>query len=1632
MRNIFKKNFIIFLIAVMALGFSAFFAGCHSSLNEEEDKIQIEKPDETETPIDPSTQALGESVFKLVVKGAEGDLQIAYGDVSLNANVRASLDGLVLAYIETEVFGMPAKLGLQFENGNKNVLAEIADEKFYFDLSDTAEVAERITAVLEGRDPVVPDTENGETYPPVTIAGLDLESIFSLLDNFDGTSVLGLLTEVVGVKTDSGFEYSVPLMENIGISLFVDNENNLKNLAVTGLELGGVQATAELCNIRYPEEKIVPVSTEEYINIKTYLPVLENFCKDKVESVPQLIETVKNLNLSAISEILRGIKDGKTLSFNVALSSPLDAVAAVTLDFSSGLKAKLSLSALGMQAEVYYDNGKIYILAGNVKIKCGLQDIADLLGVFGISFDVPDLGGLGVNNLRETLAKISALVNGSKIEIEKITANGDEVIIALAGMEFTFNVKEISLGANFKEFGVFVTDISAGEKVIVPEENYSELSAVTPIVKNLYNAVKGGKLVLDGALEVNGTAIALENVKADVNALAFAGNVKIEGIPLSATYTENYLYADLAGIAQVKLDKASMEKVLGDVMGALGGLNTQINLDAGKLLVMVKELTADETGVKLVLDLSEFGFGTAEIALAANGENTDVGLNVAGVSAELTVGTYAGEIVAPQNYGDVSDFVRAVNVEKLISLVKEVLENKTLGAAVKLSMTGLNASGSVALDFGNGIKAGLKAVIGGNEVEVYYADGNIYLIKSGVALKATAEDIGALTALFGGEGTLPEMSGIKIDEVYAENGALKVKLGEILLEIDGESLTAKLTYGDIALSLANISAGEKVIVPEENYSELSAVTPIVKNLYNAVKGGKLLLDGALEVNGTAIALENVKADVNALAFAGNVKIEGIPLSATYTENYLYADLAGIAQVKLDKASMEKVLGDVMGALGGLNTQINLDAGKLLVMVKELTADETGVKLVLDLSEFGFGTAEIALAANGENTDVGLNVAGVSAELTVGTYAGEIVAPQNYGDVSDFVRAVNVEKLISLVKEVLENKTLGAAVKLSMTGLNASGSVALDFGNGIKAGLKAVIGGNEVEVYYADGNIYLIKSGVALKATAEDIGALTALFGGEGTLPEMSGIKIDEVYAENGALKVKLGEILLELDGESLTAKLTYGDITLSLANISAGKKVVVPEITWSNLSDALPLVKNLYNKISSMTFGLSGTLEGARKVTFTDVRVIDSGTNGIVQDFEDGKLSIAGRVTVDDGYIHNIDVVYTENRLYVSYNDTMKLTMGKNSLDNIVKLVKDNLDFILDGFIRSDAVSDLFNSKDYGKILSVLAALDIKKDEMNVTLDLSSLGSESLSISLALKEDETLALSLNAANLSMNASLCDVTEEIVAPADAANYIDVSNIEYLIEGFLVTATKESKTFVMRGSVDLAINLFGIDQTITVGLEANVRINSDNSVDAYVVWDNSHPQKILGTYVMTGTIHEQAIKFGKTLVTLKDDVLYLDRMDMKQKTFLGMTTGFENGDYEHKKIAAADCSGQTLTNVIFYIFGLQPSLLGDGNEEDGPAMQYEKIFKNYQSDSPFNHRLIVATSVLAGSDMLGDLTADILLDQNKNITNVTAELVIDFVVGNITPTVNATHFVEETYDFTDAFQAIQNNEYSDFVV
>lgn len=89
----------------------------------------------------------------------------------------------------------------------------------------------------------------------------------------------------------------------------VDGNNDLTSLAVTGLAAGGTEAVIELNGISYPAQKPVPVSVEGYKNVKDYLPLLENFCKEKIDSVPQLIETIKKTDFGRLVETIKAVKE---------------------------------------------------------------------------------------------------------------------------------------------------------------------------------------------------------------------------------------------------------------------------------------------------------------------------------------------------------------------------------------------------------------------------------------------------------------------------------------------------------------------------------------------------------------------------------------------------------------------------------------------------------------------------------------------------------------------------------------------------------------------------------------------------------------------------------------------------------------------------------------------------------------------------------------------------------------------------------------------------------------------------------------------------------------------------------------------------------------------------------------------------------------------------------------------------------------------------------------------------------------------------------------------------------------------------------------------------------------------------
>ena len=431
----------------------------------------------------------------------------------------------MLGFADADLFCMKVSLGVQFADGNKNVLLEALGEKLYFDLADTAEVVERISALVEGREPVVPDIAAGETYPPVEIGGLDLGAIFSLLDNFDATSILGMLADTVGVETENGYEYNVPVLGDVAVKMSVDGNNDLTSLAVTGLAAGGTEAVIELNGISYPAQKPVPVSVEGYKNVKDYLPLLENFCKEKIDSVPQLIETIKKTDFGRLVETIKAVKEAGAVSFDVALNAGVKVTAKATVDFADGLTVALKATVSGNEIEVYYADGAFYLLKEGVSLKANAEDISALAALFGADIGDIDLGGLALGS---------------------IGADNGVLQVRLGGLTLTLDVAALEAEINYNGYSAKVTGIAAGGRVNVPEIAWSELGNAVPLVENLFEKISGLTFgfsgTIDGAKKVTFTDVRVIDSGTDGIAQDFEnGKISRVGVGSAAQDVLNHI-----------------------------------------------------------------------------------------------------------------------------------------------------------------------------------------------------------------------------------------------------------------------------------------------------------------------------------------------------------------------------------------------------------------------------------------------------------------------------------------------------------------------------------------------------------------------------------------------------------------------------------------------------------------------------------------------------------------------------------------------------------------------------------------------------------------------------------------------------------------------------------------------------------------------------------------------------------------------------------------------------------------------------------------------------------------------------------------------------------------------------------
>ncbi|PWM70407.1 MAG: hypothetical protein DBX59_11180 [Bacillota bacterium] len=985
-------------------------------------------------------------------------------------------------------------------------------------------------------------------------------------------------------------------------------------------------------------------------------------------------------------------------------------------------------------------------------------------------------------------------------------------------------------------------------------------------------------------------------------------------------------------------------------------------------------------------------------------------------------------------------------------LIAAVAQNKSVAFDVALTVQNTPIAAAVTLDFANGFKASVAAEVAGAEIALYYAEDTLYLNAGAIALQCSLETVGEILSMFGVERTaladLPALlknfaAGIEIEYISAEGDKIYAGVSGLEIEFDTKTFSLKISSEAFSAQLNALAAGGRVDVPAAEYSDAAHLLPVAKALIGIVESGGAAIDGAVSAGGTEITLGNVRVSLKPFGLSGNVGVAGMEFAAVFAEDKLYLSGDNFPAVSLDSAALLKIL---LSVSAKLPSAASVAVSDILGFVESFSADESGLLLQLNLQSIGAGKAQLSVSAENGGVSVQISSDVFDAELLAAPFAGTVEPPVGHNDISGFIKAADLDYLMEVVSSVMEAKSLGGSISLNMPALSLEGDVTLDFADGLKAAVGVTLGGSDIRLFYADNVIYLLKDGVALSATGEEIESLLKLFGADAKgAVDLSSVN---VYEEDGKLKIALGGAVISVDGETMRVGVSYGDMVAELDRVGAGDAVVVPAAEYSEFAAIGEVAESLYKMIGGMKFEVAGSFDlNGTQIVFENARVYSTGDGrDLTADFNSGKISLGGTLLV--GGTHKIQVSFDGTNMYLCYNDAMKVVMSKSSLDVVAKVLKENFAFILDGFVKADELTDMVNAKDYGAIVSALRSLKSYRDEAQLPVVELEIGLGDGAIGLVLRKTAENGVGVTLAeNQTFTITKSDVSEApVTAPADADVYMNLSDISYLADAFFKTANKN--VFKLSGDIKVNLNVLGIKADLSVGLEANVRINKNaegriTGVDAYVVFDNTRVAKKGSQDVENTTvsaIHDLALKYGKSVITFTGDTLYIDRMNMKKSletvSWWPIKSGYQFAEtaYEHKKIAAADCTGDALKDLIFYALGVNTNLVNmfkfDGTPDIASALGGYSS-GNVVNGVPQEHNVTLNLAALTGSDMFKPSTFRIAANAENLLVGLNVEeLLIDFGVGTVKVGLSAENDLDGVLD-ESCFEEYLNNEYQPFI-
>ncbi len=1001
-----------------------------------------------------------------------------------------------------------------------------------------------------------------------------------------------------------------------------------------------------------------------------------------------------------------------------------DVDVSVSLNLNT-LNAVANTSMFGVNADLYYTNGKVYVDASALKLVADCDDIAELV-----------ISALPNGEAKDVFASMFAILDSTQIDYAGIYQTGNIISIDLVDMmlNFTINNNLITRAACTFNGTEYAVNISYNEfEFNLPEYNYINVFDLADFVEPVKNMINGTGI--SGNLTLNYGEYNLDaKVVVNYNPLQVELYTNILGAEIAVVYSNDTFYLTLndSKLCTTTQSLTTLVDYIKDYFDV--ETNTEISAeDVENIKDAVNALDAYITFIKTD-DIYKFMFEGVTTSISVNNNLLDFGVSYANASGVFSTTSINPQISAINSAEYETITITKAGLDEFVNNIKQTAYE----ANVQVNLLDSVIDISVKIDFTNGLLINLDTTVYDYNVAVVVQGDELYInvdenIKvsgkiteldviiqklkdelsnqsqtSALNASANTDDLNNLLDALMNLDVNTILNNINLSSLNVTTRGVSFSADNLLNS--GEHIYFAVNYSNNRITALNVGLNDVVLNAQLNeqvtkpvelsaeekakYTNISTLADFIIYSKNTYLSEYINLNGYVKVNGVQVAYSvNLYNNPNPV-LSGSIEYNERTLNFVYINNLVYlkaynlklkCNVSEIANYKDDILTLLGISANALDFSDITNTINEFDMQNALKYLTKFNANDN--RLIAQINN------EFDVEILGENSKLS------ALKLTYKNVEVSASATYNYFEVSQPVTAEYVD-ILSYIDWANNTKN-------TLMG-NISGDITIGVGANVftlnyianisqqKAYVYTTILEKQVSVYLQNNCLYVAVDGYKLSFELTQINEfltwLNTTFNLDVTLNTNISVTNSEIIAlVDGLLKditLTQHEFVGKYMGYTLTlsGETELTNIALVGDGVSANMQVYgtqnnLPSLTvaeyrqWDLTAD---IISSVYDLVDNTTFNLEMNLV-LNENTYKAFAHIDLNSNII-------KLN-----TSISGY--ELNIIYQNNNIYLDV-DGLKLYDSVNNLKETLAYLSQLFNIDLSGSETAFSGLENFNIND--------------------------------------------------------------------------------------------------------------------------------------------------------------------------------------------------------------------------------------------------------------------------------------------------------------------------------------------------